>query len=244
MPPDIGVQNRKVIATDKVCLFMLFKFYNRNLTFYDVFFLCLKNKIILLLFLTINNIFVQILYAMSEKELIILLKNGDEKAFTTLYRLYWSKVYNFSRLYLSSITEVEEVVQEVFVKVWETRDFLRADDNFKGYLFIITRNLIFNQFRKSFNENAYKLTVLSAAMDYYDMEDELSAADLKEFIKRMVGGLPPRQQEVFKMSRDEHLTYKEIATRLNISEKTVERHINEAIKFLKKNIMLYLIFIF
>lgn len=109
---------------------------------------------------------------------------------------------------------------------------------------LITRNLIFNQFRKSFNENAYKLTVLSAAMDYYDMEDELSAADLKEFIKRMVGGLPPRQQEVFKMSRDEHLTYKEIATRLNISEKTVERHINEAIKFLKKNIMLYLIFIF
>lgn len=186
----------------------------------------------------------QILYAMSEKELIILLKNGDEKAFTTLYRLYWSKVYNFSRLYLSSITEVEEVVQEVFVKVWDTRDFLRADDNFKGYLFIITRNLIFNQFRKSFNENAYKLTVLSAAMDYYDMEDELSAADLKEFIKRMVGELPPRQQEVFKMSRDEHLTYKEIATRLNISEKTVERHINEAIKFLKKNIMLYLIFIF
>ena len=180
----------------------------------------------MLLFLTINNIFVQILYAMSEKELIILLKNGDEKAFTTLYRLYWSKVYNFSRLYLSSITEVEEVVQEVFVKVWETR------------------NLIFNQFRKSFNENAYKLTVLSAAMDYYDMEDELSAADLKEFIKRMVGELPPRQQEVFKMSRDEHLTYKEIATRLNISEKTVERHINEAIKFLKKNIMLYLIFIF
>ena len=94
----------------------------------------------MLLFLTINNIFVQILYAMSEKELIILLKNGDEKAFTTLYRLYWSKVYNFSRLYLSSITEVEEVVQEVFVKVWETRDFLRADDNFKGYLFIILKS--------------------------------------------------------------------------------------------------------
>ena len=60
----------------------------------------------------------------------------------------------------------------------------------------------------------------------------------------MVGELPPRQQEVFKMSRDEHLTYKEIATRLNISEKTVERHINEVIKFLIKNIMLYLIFIF
>ena len=102
----------------------------------------------MLLFLTINNIFVQILYAMSEKELIILLKNGDEKAFTTLYRLYWSKVYNFSRLYLSSITEVEEVVQEVFVKVWETRDFLRADDNFKGYLFLLHAILFLISFVK------------------------------------------------------------------------------------------------
>ena len=181
---------------------------------------------------------------MDERTLVLQLKEGNENAFTTLYETYWAKVYNFSRLYLTSSTEIEEVVQDVFVKVWEARIFIKENENFKGFLFIITRNIIFNQFRKSFNENAYKLTVLSAAMDYYDMEDELSAADLKEFIKRMVGELPPRQQEVFKMSRDEHLTYKEIATRLNISEKTVERHINEAIKFLKKNIMLYLIFIF
>lgn len=181
---------------------------------------------------------------MPEKELIIRLKEGDEKAFTTLYRLYWPKVYNFARLYLSSITEAEEVVQEVFVKVWETRDLLQADDHFKGFLFIITRNLIFNQFRKSFNENAYKLTIMSAAMDHYDMESELSAADLQAFIQKMICELPPRQQEVFKLSRNEHLSYKEIATRLNISEKTVERHINEALKFLKKNIMLYCIFLF
>ena len=66
----------------------------------------------------------------------------------------------------------------------------------------------------------------------------------KEFIEKMVKELPPRQQEVFNLSRNAHLTYKEISIRLNISEKTVERHINEALKFLKKNIMLYLIFIF
>lgn len=180
---------------------------------------------------------------MTERELMKLLREGDEKAFTILYRKYWPKVYNFSRLYLSSVTEIEEVVQEVFVKVWEARDFLHDDDNFKGFLFIITRNLIFNQFRKSFNENAYRLTVLYSTMPYYDIEDELSAADLQEFIQKMVLELPPRQQEVFNLSRNEHLTYKEIAARLNITEKTVERHINEAIKFLKKNIMLYSIFI-
>ena len=123
---------------------------------------------------------------MTEKELIILLKEGDEKAFTTLYRRYWSKVYNFSRLYLSSILEIEEVVQEVFVKVWESRSLLREDDNFKGFLFVITRNLVFNQFRRSFNENAYKLTVLSSIMPYYNLEEELTAADLQEFIEKMV----------------------------------------------------------
>lgn len=181
---------------------------------------------------------------MTEKELIILLKEGDEKAFTTLYRRYWSKVYNFSRLYLSSILEIEEVVQEVFVKVWESRSLLREDDNFKGFLFVITRNLVFNQFRRSFNENAYKLTVLSSIMPYYNLEEELTAADLQEFIEKMVKELPPRQQEVFNLSRNAHLTYKEISISLNISEKTVERHINEALKFLKKNIMFYLIFIF
>lgn len=181
---------------------------------------------------------------MTEKELIILLKEGDEKAFTTLYRRYWSKVYNFSRLYLSSILEIEEVVQEVFVKVWESRSLLREDDNFKGFLFVITRNLVFNQFRRSFNENAYKLTVLSSIMPYYNLEEELTAADLQEFIEKMVKELPPRQQEVFNLSRNAHLTYKEISIRLNISKKTVERHINEALKFLKKNIMFYLIFIF
>ena len=181
---------------------------------------------------------------MTEKELIILLKEGDEKAFTTLYRRYWSKVYNFSRLYLSSILEIEEVVQEVFVKVWESRSLLREDDNFKGFLFVITRNLVFNQFRRSFNENAYKLTVLSSIMPYYNLEEELTAADLQEFIEKMVKELPPRQQEVFNLSRNAHLTYKEISIRLNIGEKTVERHINEALKFLKKNIMFYLIFIF
>lgn len=80
--------------------------------------------------------------------------------------------------------EIEEVVQEVFVKVWESRSLLREDDNFKGFLFVITRNLVFNQFRRSFNENAYKLTVLSSIMPYYNLEEELTAADLQEFIEK------------------------------------------------------------
>lgn len=179
---------------------------------------------------------------MIDQELISKLKKGSEKAFTVLYEKYWSKVYHFSRIYLTSESEIEEVVQEVFVKVWEARQFLREEDSFQGFLFILTRNLIFNQFRRSFNENAYKLTVLSSAVKHYDIESEINTADLEDFLKRMIRELPPRQQEVFNLSRNEHLTYKEIAAELGISEKTVERHINEALKFLRKNLNLYLIF--
>lgn len=180
---------------------------------------------------------------MTEKELIVSLKQGDEAAFTALYRMYWPKVHNFSRLYLSSIAEVEEVVQEVFVKLWEARIFLKENESFKGFLFIITRNIIFNQFRKSFNENAYKTTVLSSAEVEYDIENEMDAADIQGYIKKLISELTPRQQEVFHLSREEHLSYKEIAIRLSISEKTVERHINEALKFLRKNIYLFFIFL-
>lgn len=179
---------------------------------------------------------------MTEKELIVSLKLGDKAAFTTLYKMYWPKVHNFSRLYLSSMTEVEEVVQETFVKLWEARIFLKENENFKGFLFIITRNIIFNQFRKSFNENVYKMTVLSNTETEYNIENEMDATDLQAYIKKLISELTPRQQEVFHLSREEHLSYKEIAIKLSISEKTVERHINEALKFLRKNIYLFIIF--
>lgn len=180
---------------------------------------------------------------MNERELIMQLKNGDKSAFTTLYKLYWGKVHNFSRLYLTSLDEVEEVVQEVFVKLWEARIFIKENESFKGFLFIITRNIIFNQFRKSFNENAYQVTVINSTGESYDIEEEMDATDLRRYIDTLVAELPPRQQKVFRMSREQHLNYKEIALQLDITEKTVERHINEALKFLRRNIYLFNIFL-
>ena len=72
-----------------------------------------------------------------EKELIIALKQGNEKAFNILYKQYWKQVYNFCRLYLTNTEEAEEVVQDVFVRLWQSRDFLRENDNFKGLLFVV-----------------------------------------------------------------------------------------------------------
>lgn len=182
---------------------------------------------------------------MAESELIMHLKQGSEVAFTSLYRLYIGKVRHFASLYLTSRYEIEEAVQEAFVKLWETRQFVREEEGLDNFLFIITRNLIFNQYRKSFNENMYKMTVLEGVLDSYTIEEDVIASDLKSFIYKLIDELPQRQREVFLMSREQHLSYCEIAKQLNISEKTVERHINEALKHLKKHLSytIFLLFI-
>ncbi|KEJ87395.1 RNA polymerase sigma-70 factor, ECF subfamily [Porphyromonas sp. 31_2] len=171
---------------------------------------------------------------MEERQIIKSLKEGDREAFSMLYKQYWEKVYHFCGLYLNNRDVAEDVVQEVFIKVWESREFIREDDNFKGLLFIITRNLIFNHHRKNVNEDFYKMTVLSAMDTSYDLEEEITAYNLGEYIDHLIEELPERRRVIFNLSRKEHKSYKEIAFQLNISEKTVENQISEALKFLKK----------
>lgn len=180
---------------------------------------------------------------MDEKQLIWQLRQSDKNAFTSLYEMYWRQVYNFSRLYLTNQSVAEEVVQEVFVRIWERRDLIKENENFKGLLFIITRNLIFNRHKKSVNEDFYKMTVLSAMENSYNLEEEIEARNLSEYIDQLIEELPPRRREIFNLSRKEHKNYKEIAEILHISEKTVENQITEAIRYLKKNVLLLTFFL-
>jgi len=173
---------------------------------------------------------------LEDKALIIALKNGDEEAFTSLYHRYCNKVYKFCSLYFTNNSSAEEVVQEVFIKLWDIRSYVNENENLEGLLFIITRNMVFDNTRKNFNESFYHISILAAYDKAYDIEEELHAKDLKVYIDRLVNELTPRQKEIFCMSRYEHLSYKEIAEKLNITPKTVERHINDALKYLKKNI--------
>lgn len=193
-----------------------------------------------------NIIFVysKILYNMKEEELIEQVKKGNNIAFAVLYDHYWQRVYNFTKLYITSSDSISEIVQDVFVKFWESRHLLDSNRKVEGFLFIITRNIIFNKARSRMREDMFKMTVLRSIENEepYNQEDRMVAEDLKEYIDRLIAVLPERQREIFLMSREENMTYREIALRCGIGEKAVERHIHLTLKFLKKNLLLFILF--
>ena len=177
------------------------------------------------------------------KNKIQLLKQGDETVFKLIYNKYWKKVYRFAQLYLTDTFEIEETVQDVFIKLWEHKDMLDENEDLDGLLFIITRNRTYNQNRKSLNETALKNTLEQVEKKYCDIENQIVAEDLNRYVNILIQQLPPRQKETFILSRKQGLSNKEIAERLSISESGVKRNIHEALKFLKKNLPLFITFL-
>lgn len=164
-------------------------------------------------------------------DLVRLLRDGDHKAFEELFNRYHEKLYYFAIRYFRNQDDAEELVQDVFVKLWENRESLKEQLSFSGYLFTIGRNTIFNRFRKRVNENAYR-EYLATYFDSYTTrtEDNLIYEDLKKLVDSVVEELPPQRQLVYKMSRDKGMSYREIAEELGLSERTVEAHIRLALQ--------------
>lgn len=174
---------------------------------------------------------------------IALLKAGDKTAFERLYNLYWARAYHFSKLYISDEYECEEIVQNVFIRLWNMRERLNPEKDPDGLIFILTRNLVFNQAHRSANERAMKEALQAESGSSDDLEERLESEDLQAYLDTLVQALPARQREAFELSRTEGLSYKEISKRMNISEKGVERAIYLARKFLRKHLPLFLIFL-
>ncbi len=170
----------------------------------------------------------------TEKEMIRLVTKDDQGSFTSLYHLYAEHVFYFALRYLNSKSDAENVTQEVFVKVWETRHRLDPDNTFSAYLFTITKNIIFNNNRKKVNEAAY-LDHLARVIVHSDTgtEKELFYQELQGQIDKCIERLPDQRKRVFVMSRQEGLSHREISQQLGISEKTVAAHIRLALKTLR-----------
>lgn len=173
----------------------------------------------------------------AEKELIQLVIQGDQAAFTSLYNNYVEAVFYFSLRYMKLRSDAENVTQEVFVKVWETRHRLDPQSSFSAYIFTIAKNIIFNLNRKKVNEQAY-LDHLTRVISHADpgTEKEYFYRELKDQIDLCIEGLPDQRKKVFILSRREGLSHKEVSQKLGIAEKTVAAHIRLALQTIRKSL--------
>lgn len=169
-----------------------------------------------------------------ERSLVIRLIAGDEDAFCELYAAYKNRLIYFAMRFLKSREYAEDIFQDAFTVIWESRSFINPDASFSSYLYTIVHNRILNQLRELESEDRLKSQILSQAVDYNnDTNNEIFANDLQGLISRALQQLTPRQREVFDMSREKQMSHKEIAEALGISVNTVQEHISVSLRVLR-----------
>jgi RNA polymerase sigma-70 factor (family 1) len=169
----------------------------------------------------------------TEAELISNVKAGTAVAFDKLFEIYSHKLYYFAFSILKSKEDAEDVVQHTFFKVWEKRGSINDNLAFKSFLFTIAYNISIDLFRAKLKEKGYRERISIQASSNYNLEERIEFGDLLDRINQIANDLPPRKKEIYQLSRVHHLSYSEIAEKLNISVKTVENGIGYSLKFIK-----------
>lgn len=163
------------------------------------------------------------------------LASDSEVAFSTFYNLYWDSLFKYVHRILSDEDETADVVQESFVAFWERRHKLEDIDSLKAYLFVIARNKAFKQLKIKLSNLDFKEKFVAFYVDANDLTvQQMEAKDLSSIIDIEVAKMPAKMKEIFLLSRKENLSYKEIAEKLNISDLTVKKQINNALKIIRK----------
>ena len=168
-----------------------------------------------------------------DKDLMLLVAEGDREAFTCLYHRYFYYLFTLAMRYIKDESEAEDVLQQVFIKLWQMRDSGAIKDNVRGYLFAMTRNSIMNYVRDKNRllQRNYRLSqeIGEEEQDIWVMADK---EDLISEMKKAIEALPPQQKRIANL-RCEGLSNQEIASRLHLSLNTVNSHYTKGLKALK-----------
>jgi RNA polymerase sigma-70 factor, ECF subfamily len=171
-----------------------------------------------------------------DKELYLKLKGGDEEAFQTLFLKYYSAMCRFANQLLNDRELAEEIAQDMFVKIWEKRALLNIETSVKHYFFRSVRNHCLNHIQHEKIKKQYANKIMESAHQEINTEQYYLEIDLIKRIEKSIASLPPKRMEIFRLSREQGLKYKEIADKLGISVKTVEAQMGLALKYLREDL--------
>jgi RNA polymerase sigma-70 factor, ECF subfamily len=168
------------------------------------------------------------------------IRAGDEHAYEELFHRYYRELCRYAARISSAPGSAEEIVQEVFLKVWLRRERLREVTTLRSYLYAAVRNHALNQIKRSGHEDRWrrgKAVELSESPALASSADaEVRMAELTAAIERALGTLPPRCRQAFLLQRREHMSVAEIAEAMDIAPKTVEVQIGNALKLLRRHL--------
>ncbi len=174
---------------------------------------------------------------LSDQELTALLREGEEKAFTEIYKRYHSLLYIYAHKKLRDKQEAQDIVQEVLSALWNKRLNLPCELSLTSYLYTATRNKALDLFAHRKVEAKYLTSVQGFIHTSVDSADFLAREhDLKRLIEKEIEALPPRMREAFRLSRELRLTHKDVAARMDISEQTASTQIKKALRILKMRV--------
>lgn len=169
--------------------------------------------------------------------LIIRIRDGNKDAFKSLYERYSKQLYYFSSRYLGNKDEAEELVQSIFINIWEHRESLDANRSVKNYIFRSAVNYIYNYLKKKAISARFVMKEMNKGEILSNQTyDQIFFHDLERSINSIIETLPLQQKQVFQLSRFEGLSHKEISKKLDLSVRTVENHIYRALKIIKDNL--------
>lgn len=179
--------------------------------------------------------------SIDEELLVEELTQGSQKAFQVLFMRYYPKIRGFVYGLVKSEQDADDIAQEVFSKVWGNRNKFVEVKNFGAYLFILSKNTTFN-FLEAQQIRIERLREKPFEEETNDSPDEdLIAKDLQLLIDMVVESMPPQRKLIYQLSREAGLSNQEIAEKLQLSKKTVENHLNLALKELRKILLCILI---
>lgn len=167
-------------------------------------------------------------------ELTHLLKEGNHAAFAEIYDRHWGRLYIHALKMLKDENEAKDMVQEAFIGLWNNASALNVSSSLSAYLFSSMRNKVLNQIRNNRVRTGY-IDLFSHYMDTHNQTvlERMEEKELLSAIEEVIQSLPEKMKEVFELSRKDHLSHKEIAEKLGISDKTVKRQISNALSILR-----------
>jgi RNA polymerase sigma-70 factor (ECF subfamily) len=206
---------------------------------FKFFYLCLNQ---------LNYFRVKISPGIQDQELTALLREGSKDAFRILYDRYGLKIHRFALSYLKSEHDAEELVQDVFLKLWTKRSSLDVSGNIRAYLYKVAVNSVYDFIRRKNLELVFQEFANGRPREDDSTWDEVVYNDLSAQLNQLMAQMPEQRRKIFKLSKEKGLSNDEIAERLGLSKRTVENQIYRATAFLKdklkQNSVLSLLFFF